>query len=177
MQVAVVLVALLVAGCEESSRPSTTTRQDLGEGYRVSYPEGWRLAGHTVDSQVTNPRELLVVSTFELPEPGEHCGPFYDDVLDHMAARDGLVAVRERLGKEVAGPPTFPERPAQFQLEPSKPERGGCGLGAHRGFQRWWIPFEDAGRDFYAQVALGRDAPEALRHEAARILDSLRFDD
>jgi hypothetical protein len=141
----------------------------------ISAPEGWRRAGGPVDQLTTNPIELVVLSTFEVPrfeEASDRCGPFYDNILDHMPDHGGLLAIRERLGNDVAGPPNFPDRPAAFELKPTDPERGGCHSEALRTFRRWFIPFETEGRDFYAQVELGVNAPDARRREAERILDS-----
>jgi hypothetical protein len=145
--------------------------------FSVTIPPGWRRAPGPVDDLTTNPRELFVLTTFELPErsrASDGCGPFYGHVLAHMPDDQGLLVVRERLGSDVAGPPDFPKRPDGFELKPRDPELGGC--GRNRGmFRRWWIPFSDAGRDFYAQVEIGLDAPESLREEAAGALNSMKF--
>jgi hypothetical protein len=143
-------------------------------GFSATIPAGWRRAKEPVDELTTNPRELLVLSTFELPrfaKASDGCGPFYDHVLDHMPDDEALLAIRERLGSDVAGPPEFPRRPDVFELEPIEPEAGGCPDGRRR-FRRWWIPFEAAGRDFYAQVDIGVDAPYSLRDHAARVLNN-----
>jgi hypothetical protein len=146
--------------------------------FSISVPDGWRRAAEPVDEITTNPRELVVMSTFEVPraeKAGDGCGPFYDHALDHMEDDEGLVAIRERLGNELAGPPTFPNRPEAFELRPVEPEPGSC-RSHDRTFQRWWIPFEDRGRDFYAQVDIGVDAPDSVRRGAAAALNSFSPD-
>jgi hypothetical protein len=147
--------------------------------FSVSVPDGWRRAPLTVDEITTNPRELVVMSTFEVPRAArasDSCGPFYDHALEHMRPDEGMVAIRERLGNEVAGPPDFPHRPEAFELRPAEPEPGGCRWDERRTFQRWWIPFEDRGRDFYAQVSIGVDAPESVRRDAESALNSFSPD-
>ncbi len=157
-----------------SSEPYT--HEDRKLGVSAAIPPGWRRARSVVDSQVTNPRELLVVTTFDIDGAGRECGPFYDHILDRMGSGDALVAVRERLGSSAAGPPEYPARPEHFRLEPAKPQRAGCGWGSHPLVHLWWIPFSDAGRDFYAQVDMGLEAPDSLRRDAEALIDSLRVE-
>ncbi len=143
--------------------------------FAIAVPDGWQRADEPVDEITTNPRELVVMSTFEVPraaKASDHCGPFYDHALDHMEGDEGLLAIRERLGNEVAGPPNFPNRPEAFELRPVEPELGGCRSRDGRMFRRWWIPFEDRGRDFYAQVEIGVDAPDTVRRDAESALNS-----
>jgi hypothetical protein len=181
--VAVVLVAVATRGGDEErgahreaqQRPATSYR-DPALRFRVEIPEGWRRARDIVIPQVTNPREILVVSTFALDSAVKPCGPFYDHLLGHMGRREGLVAVQERSGHSVAGPPKFRPRPKRFRLPIRAPERRGCGRNRDRRLVRdWWVPFRDAGRDFYAQVAIGSAAPDEVRRDAMQLLDSLRF--
>jgi hypothetical protein len=156
-------------------RRAGSTFHDPAHRFRVKIPAGWQRARYVVIPEVTNPREILVVSTFPPDGFGEPCGPFYDHVLSHMGSSEGLVAVQERLGHEVAGPRVFPPRPAHFRLPPRRPKPRGCGRkGDRRPVRDWWIPFRSAGRDFYAQVALGPRAPNSLRRDARELLDSLR---
>jgi hypothetical protein len=150
---------------------------DPARRFTVEIPTGWERTREVVIPEVTNPREILVVSTFRLDGFGEPCGPFYDHVLGRMGPREGLVALQERLGRKLAGPRVFPARPADFRLAPRRLELRGCGRQrGRRPVRDWWIPFRSAGRDFYAQVAVGPRAPDALRRDASRLLDSLRFE-
>jgi hypothetical protein len=142
-------------------------------GFAATIPAGWWRADEPVDDQTTNPRELLILSTFEVPDrarASDGCGPFYDHVLDRMPSDGALLALRERL--RVDGPSEFPPRPKAFELGPTDPEPGGCGPAAQGSFRRWWIPFEHGGRYFYAQVDMGLDAPRALREAAESVLNS-----
>jgi hypothetical protein len=179
-------VALAVALPGEVDEPGPAPAPDRRGGsafhdrarrFTVEIPAGWERARGVVIPEVTNPREILVVSTFPLDGSGEPCGPFYDHVLDQMGPREGLVAVQERLGHAVAGPRVFPPRPAHFSLPLRRPEPRGCGHRRERRPVRdWWIPFRSAGRDFYAQVAIGPQASDSLRRDASRLLESLRFE-
>lgn len=184
VSVAAVLVAVAMRGGDderlgariEAAHPPRGSYRDRAARFRVEIPENWRRAREIVIPQVTNPREILVASTFALDSAVEPCGPFYDHVLGHMGPHEGFVAVQERAGRSVAGPPEFPPRPKRFRLPIRAPEPRGCGRNRDRRLVRdWWIPFRDAGRDFYAQVAIGSTAPDRVRFGAMRLLDSLRF--
>ena len=173
-------VALLLCAALTSCGDSSSGEFSSDEaGFSVTVPGGWHHAARPVDGVTTNPRELFVLSTFDVPRylgPAQGCGPFYDHALSHMHDDQALVAVRERLGNEVAGPDEFPARPASFELKPVEPEAGGCEhRDARRRFRRWWIMFEDGGRDFYAQVDMGLGAPDSLREDAQRALDSMKL--
>ncbi len=182
--VAAVVVTVAMRGDEEQVGAPTDAQHRTGASYRdrasrfrVEIPENWRRARDLVIPQVTNPREILVVSTFALDSAGEPCGPFYDHVLSHMGPREGLVSLQERFGHSVAGPPRFGPRPKRFRLPFRAPERRGCGRDRDRRLVRaWWIPFRDVDRDFYAQVAIGSAAPDQVRRDAIRLIESLRFE-
>lgn len=182
---AAVALAIVVPGEVQESEPVLDRNQQrAGASYRdrasrfaVEVPAGWRRARGVVIGEVANPREILVASTFPVASSGEPCGPFYDHVLGRMGRREALVAVQERLGRSVAGPREFRPRPTRFRLPVGAPQRRGCGRNRGRRLTRdWWIPFRDAGRDFYAQVAIGVDAPRQIRRDSLRLLDSLRFE-
>jgi hypothetical protein len=166
-----------LASRPDSDRRGGSTFHDPARRFSVEIPAGWQRAREVVIPEVTNPREILVVSTFPLDGLGEARGPFYDHVLDHIGPGEGLVTVQERLGHAVAGPRVFPSRPAHFRLPPGMPEPRGCGHKRdRRPLRGWWIPFRAAGRDFYAQVVIGPRAPDSLRRDASRLLDSLCFE-
>jgi hypothetical protein len=170
-------LALPACGGDDDGPDPSTVHQRPAMGYSLTIPEGWRRADRPVDRKTTNPREVVVIATFDVPRrEGGGCGPFYDHALDHMEDDEGFVAIRERLGNEVAGPPDFPDRPVAFELRPAKPEPGGCRAHGRRSFRRWWIPFEDRGRDFYAQVGIGVDAPDSIRRDAESALNGFRVD-
>jgi len=144
-------------------------------GFAATIPAGWRRADQAVDHLTTNPRELLVLSTFELPEDAkasDRCGPFYDHVLNRMPDDEALLAVRESFGKDLAGP--FEPRPKAFELAAIEPEPGGCRSHGRRTFRRWWIAFRAGERDFYAQIDMGLAAPASLRSDAEAVLNSFR---
>jgi hypothetical protein len=185
VSVAVGVAFVLLAACGDTTTPPSTGQlrdyvyRDPVLRFSATIPAGWRHADEPVDELTSNPRELLVLSTFELPrtaKASDGCGPFYDHILAHMPADQALLAIRERLGDEAGGGPEFPRRPEAVELEPIEPEAGGCDTDSRRRFYRWWIPFEAAGRDFYAQVDVGVDAPYSLRDHAAQVLNNFNPD-
>ena len=91
-----------------------------------------------------------------------------------MEPADGLIVIQERLdledvGRLVSGP--------SRALRPRRRlhERGGRLPRPAEGVLRPLYPFRDSGRRFYAHVALGNDAPPAIREEAWTILDRLEI--
>ncbi len=92
-----------------------------------------------------------------------------------MSADDALVTVQER----GLGATPFPARPSTFPrgVNPAINRRlVSCVGRAVPPVSGSCIPFSDAGRDFSALVVVGAGAPPAVRGQAFRILDRLRFD-
>lgn len=179
-------VAVAVAAPGDGQEPTGAPDQGqhrTGASYRdqasrfgIEIPAGWRRAREVVDGKVINPREILVVSTFPLDFSGEPCGPFYDHVLGDLGRRQGFVSLQERFVRSVTQLQNYPRRPERFRLPVRTREPRGCGRNHERTLVRdWWIPFRDAGRAFYAQVAIGLGAPDQVRRDAIRLLDSLHF--
>jgi hypothetical protein len=191
---ALAVAALLAAGSGcggeadggpvRASDRAWTTFDDTRRGLSVSLPPGWHRARESLTPDLADPREVLSVGSYRprydrrsrcavpgCPSPGLH-GLRTTDVLISIQERGGL---SRRFGRSPGA--TFPARERPFELEP-RPVGGKGALGrcARRKLAWWaWTPFGEAGRGFYAFVAVGRDASPRTRRELRRVLDSLRF--
>lgn len=140
--------------------------------FEVTYPASWTLADVDLTPNGGVGPELFAVATFEMRRGGP-CPQQPKRALDDLGPTDALVWVEERPGTTVN-----PLRPASFIPEVVGVDEGSdpfvCMDVAERadlGVLRW-IPFRDAGSDFHAIVAVGRDAPASLLTEAGAVLDS-----
>jgi hypothetical protein len=196
--VAAILVVAL-AGCGEvtrgpvrhreasqSTRAGWRTYHDRRWGYRVRFPPGWHRATRNLTPSITDPVEILTVATFPFRARDILCGTA--GALARVRPDGALVTIQER-GIGAYGGPDFPPRPVRFRPDPRLPGRSEWPYcAAIRPGRRQWMPirpapmldyyfgFGDAGRAFHVLVAIGRTAPEGVRHQAFQILDSLRFD-
>ncbi|CAN5477918.1 hypothetical protein BH24ACT7_BH24ACT7_04930 [soil metagenome] len=188
---AVALFALLTwairpGGDTPPATPTTVpgplvTYIDPGGRFEVSYPAGWILADEDLTPQGGVGPELFAVGTFPMRPTFGNCSPQPGGALDDMGPGDAFVWVEERPGNTSNDP-----RPDSFAplldgvdentdtylcMDPA--ERAELGV-------LQWLSFTDAGSDFYAVVAVGRDAPASLMAAAAAVLDSFTpapFDD
>jgi hypothetical protein len=193
---ATVIVAL--AGCGEATRGQARhnagahatrvvwrTYHDRRWGYRVAFPSGWHRATRNLTPNITDPVEILSVASFPFRADQTLCGTA--GVLARVRPNGALVTIMER-GIGAYGGPDFPARPARFLPDPRLPGRSEWPYCAAmppnwRGAPLKRVPmldyffgFGDAGRAFHVLVAIGKSAPDRVRHQAFRILDSLQFD-
>lgn len=93
--------------------------------------------------------------------------------LRAMGRRDAFVSLQERRDASYGG---FPARPRSFAASAATQAGSDLNvcLGASSRIDSYWLPFQDAGRGFYAIVAIGEDATDDARQQAFAILDSLR---
>lgn len=129
-------------------------------GVRLRLEPGWHLAATNLTPDLVRPRDILSVGTFPM-EPGGACDQAPSRAYSEMGQRDGLITILESGGK-ISG---FPPRPPHFRI----PARRGSFECAPHGLNAQEFLFSDAGRHFYAFVALGDKGP--LR-QAESILDS-----
>jgi hypothetical protein len=150
---------------------SPITHADEDRGFTVTYPADWTRSTEPPDPQVVDPVELVTMATYgpEVGFPG--CETFPPEVGDD----DAYVQVLERDPNYQRE--TFPQRPAQFTPEGSQPFSGwkDCN-GFSPNYDAYWIPFSDAGRNFYAFVAIGPEASEAREADAWEALNSLEVE-
>jgi hypothetical protein len=185
----VVLAAVVLAGCGEEpghsedgdgGSSSWTTYRSAKWGYAVSVPGGWRRAGGSLTPNITDPREILTLTTVPIDGVSQdnYCRPSDEPQLPDFSERDALVTVQEGgRGSLALNYDTYRPRPERF-----RPERFRQGSMFTSCFVRdlpvsdHWFGFSDADRAFHVLVIVGRSAPERLRRQPWQILDSLRFD-
>ena len=164
---AVLLAVLVLSSCgadEERPAPAaaeagTTRFSDERQGFEVTFPSGWMRADTVLTPTLGDPREILSVGTVEPVANG----------ASSSCARDAFVTIQER-----ANPLSSEMRPGPPQLDavvPDDSESSQC-VGRDVPFRTYWMPFELGGRGFYANAALGDDAPPELRAELQAVLDS-----
>jgi hypothetical protein len=164
---------------EDASSGDRTTYRSAKWGYTVSFPSEWRRARGRLSPKLTNPREILSLGTFPPRYRPTDCEAFAGSAQQDVGPRDAFLTIQESAGRS---PDVFSPRPRHFgpttkapgQLAAIEPiEPSSC---PHSDALVHWIPFRDAGREFYVLFAYGKSAPQDLRAEAYGILDSLRFD-
>ena len=184
-------VSVALAGCgSESGRerpavgrstgniaqPPSHWREHVDErrGFSVSFPRGWHRARRS--PTIGDPVEILSVATFAFSRNRGLCRS-----LAAVPPDQALVNLMER-GRGAYGGPSFPARPLKFMPDPELPGTSTwrhCAGGEQPGpapVLDYWFGFGDVGRAFHVMVALGKAARPAVRRQAFRILDTLRFD-
>jgi len=163
------LVGLAAAACGgggvTSSGAARWVTHGVAAGVSIDTLAAWSFNGDPVPGLVFPPT-LFAAGTGAVPAGG-HCGP--TAAIKSLSAGGALIALTEYRGR-VGQPYPFPPRPARFEFgRPGGPFE--CwGVRTHR------IVFEDGGRYFDVHVVFGQDAPDSLRDEVRRSLDSLEVD-
>ena len=94
------------------------------EGFAIEVPDGWYRADEAM-SRITDPHELLTLSTVPLSWRETDCEAFAGAAGAGMGARDVVVTVWER---ERGGGDGFPPRPERLAaLANPEPAGEGCG--------------------------------------------------
>ena len=181
-------LAVLAAACGGASEtvppePATSTETpewttfELPEArLAVSHPPEWRRAPERLMPMLSDPRELVALSTFDARRGGENCAHMPENAIEEMGPADALVLVQERLAEfEGSSPSDYPPRPSHFDPGDGYPSEAVDCLDRRKEFFDRYIPFGDAGRRFYAYVAFGPETPSAVRTEAWAILDRLEI--
>jgi hypothetical protein len=178
---AAVAVALAV-GCGDQASSSAREEEEWSTfrsadwGYSVRFPDGWQRATESLTPALTEPREILSLGTFPLSYAERDCAHVPTSALERMSEEDVFLTIQERCVDPGSEWIDFPPRPERFSFEPGRgSEASACVRGPVR-FVDHWFGFTDGERHFHVEVALGKSAPTALRQEAYRILDTLRFD-
>jgi hypothetical protein len=175
------LISFAMGACAQAEAPPAWTAYRSAEwGYSVSFPANWQRATRSLTPKLTDPREILSLGTFPLRYRPTNCEAFAGSAQQDLGdpgrpahhPESGIPTPEQGYpeGKIVNVPP----RPGRFGPESGSGTRTTDCPGSQASVQ--WINFRDAGRYFYALLAFGRSAPVELRHDAYRILDSLRLD-
>jgi hypothetical protein len=156
------LAFALLVGCGDSGDATTPERprSAAAHGVEVQLEPGWHAARENLTPKLIRPKDLLSVGTFRMRHGGE-CSQLPSRAYSDMGARDGLITIMEHAGRGSG----FPPRPADFRLD-ARPGPFECAPSRLNAQQ---FQFRDAGRRFYAFVALGASGPQ---REVESILDS-----
>jgi hypothetical protein len=152
--------------------PAGMTRfADERQGFEVTFPSDWMRAGTVLTPALTAPREILSVGTVEPVANGEssRCNQHPVETMARVGPRDAFVTIQERANQR-----SGEMRPGPPQLDavvPDDSEAAQC-VGRDVPFRTYWMPFQLGGRGFYADAALGDDAPPELRVQLQAVLDS-----
>jgi hypothetical protein len=195
--VAGILLALSTGGCGDAGGARAgeppagwTTHRDARRGLSIDLPPGWHRARESLTPDLADPREILSVGSYPLRYSAKarcHVPGCPLPAIDDFGPTDVLVSIQERGASDSVGSvgvprarmvAGYPPRPRPFTVDPmdlryAPSERRHCArlrIGAAS-----FTPFRDAGRAFYAFVAIGRSASERTRRDALRLLDTLRF--
>jgi hypothetical protein len=178
---AVLLAGLVLSSCSaDEERPAPAAAEaaagmtrftDERRGFEVTFPSAWMRADTVLTPALGDPREILSVGTVEPVANGRSspCAQHPVETMARVGPRDAFVTIQER-GNQLSSE-MRPGPPQLGAVAPDDSELPAC-LGRDAPFRTYWMPFELGGRGFYANAALGDDAPRELRAELQAVLDS-----
>lgn len=136
----------------------------------VLLPPRWDVADQSLTPHLGWPREVLTVSTAELPVGDSRCAQYPAAALEAVGPTDSLITIQS-LG-HYPDSENFP--PRGESLRETGATRSVVQECVPDGqWDAWWISFSDQGQQFYALVAIGEDATTEQRDETWRLLDTL----
>ena len=159
--------------------PDWTTYEIPEASLAVTYPSSWARSTDPLMPNLVDPKELVALSTFPARPGGKNCAHMPENAIEDMGPTDALVLIEERVGDsedDAVAPADYPRRPAQFGPGTGYPSEAVDCLDQRKEFFDRLIPFSDAGRHFYAYVALGAETPTEVSAEAWTILDRLEVE-
>ncbi|MDP9341477.1 MAG: hypothetical protein M3Q23_05065 [Actinomycetota bacterium] len=165
----------VVASLQVQGAAHWTTYHDRVHGLSVTYPDDWYRAGSTLTPRLAIPTEILSLGSYPLRPGGKACTDVYlpGNAISDLGLGDVFITLQQT-------DPGLPPRPARFGPGAARDTWNSfpaCDGYQAKGLRAWWIPFQDAGRGFFAFVALGPGVghdPQVLR-VVWHVLDSLRF--
>ena len=179
-----VLTAMTACGgagpSQRDRSPDGAWTSHESDRWRLKLPANWQLADRPLTPRLMEPREVLSVGTFPLRYRPTDCEAWAGSAQQDLPRDGAFVTVLERGYGWPAG--AFPRRPATLTYEAEEtPSPSGCPAtddpqGPRTVGLDQDVRFSDAGRNFHLLVTFGPDASLALRHQAYRIIDTLRFD-
>ena len=160
--------------------PGWSTYEDQAYGLTISFPSDWTMAAGNLTPNLINPRELVALGTYSLNTntSSSVCPQFPAAALNAMGSSDAFISILESEPFANAGTNPFPARPAGgfdgssgFNL--SRTDFPQCLAHPLNGSGQW-IPFSEAGRNFYVLAAIGTSASATLRSDVYTILNSIQ---
>ena len=150
---------------------------DPSAGITVLYPEEWNRASISLTPRLAEPVELISLGTHTLRAGAASCSQMPGYALDDMSETDAFITVQERNLTPSSRQSTddFPPRQGEFSLD-AKDALVGAACTDNTGIQTWWVPFSDAGRAFYLNIAIGKSAGEETRRQVLGIVKSMSFE-
>ena len=158
---------------EPSSSPAkeyVTHEKDAPRPFRVTVSADWHWAEESLTPKLTDPRELFATGTFPLEFREMECEHLPGSVLREISSSDAFLTVQERVS-EVASD-VYPGRPDDFRQKEDRPADGFECVPQDAPYDTYWMPFSDAGRNFYALLAIGKDAGAETKDDAWAALNS-----
>lgn len=167
-------VLLTGRGTEQASVPAgseRTTFVDAARKFSISYPSSWRRAPQRLTPALSDPLEILSVGSAPLlPRQGERgCAQLPTRAMGALGPGDALVSIqeRQRLGRLA----DYAPRPARWSWSRTSRLQYAFACVPQKVDARW-ISFRDAGRAFYAIVAIGPGSSAADGRRAMSVLNS-----
>jgi hypothetical protein len=165
------ILLVLLGGCssdERRPRPAPwTTYHDSAHAFTISFPPGWQRAREVLTPNLTDPHEILTLSTRRARPGGERCNHVPENAMRDLRRGDVLLTLLERRGSG-----GMEERPRPFVLGPM-PHAPANECAERTDIRIGQVGFRDAGRGVHAFVTLG---PGASAEQAERALDSLELE-
>ena len=173
------LLPVLLAGCssgEPGPRPQPqpqpelwVTYHDTAYAFTISHPRSWQRAPRTLTPGLTDPHEILSLSTHEAHPGGIRCGHVPENAMRDMARGDVLLTLQERRGSG-----GFEDRPRPFVLGPT-PTVPANECAERTDLRIGQAGFRDAGRGLHVLAAFAPGARSAKR-DVERAVDSLKLE-
>lgn len=165
---------MLLAGCSSGPEAKPTPKQtpwttyaDTAHAFRISFPSSWRRSPEVLATRVTDPHEILSLSTHRARPGGERCGHVPENAMRDLGPRDVLLTLQERRGSGGFGDRVHPFSLDYVRRSPPEEcaERSDILLGSSG--------FRDAGRGLHVMAAFGPDAEALHRADLERVVESL----
>ncbi len=144
-------------------------------GYTVRFSKPWRLAARPFAPALTDPREILSLSTAGLRPRDSRCRAFAGGARADLGRRDAVLTVLERGFDRRASWADFPRRPARPRATRANTQGPEAACGDRPGTNVHWLNFTDAGRHLHVLIVIGPDVRRSMRRQPWRILDTLRL--
>ena len=139
---------------------------DTEHRFSIGYPETWYRSRQSLTPELVDPQEIVSLATFDPIYRESSCAHMPSSGLEDIGPGDAFVSIQEGSPKEVEA---FRPRPEDFEQSAEPEQNFMC---TPETVELYWLNFRDAGRAFYAIVALGNEVAAETRAEAWDVLNS-----